>query len=158
MKISLQPLVPAVLVLLAACASTARDDAASAPGSSDSGAAANVTFEGTTWLLADVGGKAAIPGVGTRRASLSFGADSGSVTGNSGINSFFGPYALDGAHLRIENLAMTRMAGSPELMAQESAFTAALSATRSWRLRGQILELLDEKGSLLASLRAATGN
>ncbi len=154
MKHALALLSPVVLSLLGACAAT--DPQSKAPESGAHEASANLPLEGTEWRLVDVGGKPAIPGVGSRTASIAFGPDTGSARGNSGLNSFFGPYAVDGSRLRIENLAMTRMAGSPELMAQESAFVAALHAARSWRVKGDTLELLDEKGAILATLRATS--
>lgn len=154
MKHAFALLSPAVLALLGACAATESKSATPEPGSNE--ASSNRPLEGTEWRLVDVGGKPAIPGVGARTASIAFGPDTGSVRGNSGLNSFFGPYAVDGAKLRIENLAMTRMAGSPELMAQETGFVAALHAARTWRVKGDVLELLDEKGATLTTLRATT--
>jgi heat shock protein HslJ len=156
MKKSLLPLIPVALSLLGAC-SAPSNDASPAAEAGGTAPAASVPLEGTEWLLVDVGGKPAIAGVGTRKASVSLPGDSGSLRGNSGLNSFFGPYAVDGSKLRIENLAMTRMAGPPELMAQETAFVAALHAARAWRVKGDALELLDETGATLARLRATTG-
>ena len=152
MKYALALLVPVLLVLVTGCGSTRSNSTSPDPGPDE--AVASAGLEGTEWRLVDVGGKAAIPGLGTRTASISFDAQAASVRGNSGLNSFFGPYAVDGTKLRIENLAMTRMAGSPELMAQESAFTAALHAVRGWRVMGDVLELLDAAGLTTARLRA----
>jgi heat shock protein HslJ len=154
MKHALALLSPVVLALLGACAATEPKSAKPELGSNE--ASSNLPLEGTEWRLVEVGGKPAIPGVGSRTASIVFGPDTGSVRGNSGLNSFFGPYAVDGAKLRIENLAMTRVAGAPELMAQEGAFLAALSVARTWRAKGDALELLDEKGAILATLRATS--
>lgn len=156
MKYALALLIPVLLILVTACGSTRSNSASPEPGPDETGVSAGI--EGKEWRLVDVGGKAAIPGIGTRTASISFDAKAASVRGNSGLNSFFGPYAVDGAKLRIENLAMTRMAGSPELMAQESAFTAALHSARAWRVKGDVLELLDEKNAVLASLRAGSAD
>lgn len=148
-----------VLALAAGCSST-RDDTPGPkpePGeSAPSEPTKDAPLEGTEWRLVDVGGRAAIAGHGARGAFVAFERDAATVRGHSGVNSFFGPYALDGAKLRIENLGMTRMAGSPELMAQEFAFVAALHAARGWRVEGDALELLDGAGAKLALLRAAT--
>ncbi len=111
-------------------------------------------FAGTEWRLVEVGGRSAIAGQGTRVAFLSFDPDASSVRGHSGVNSFFGPYALDGATLRVENLALTRMAGAPELMEQESAFTSAIQAARSYRIAAEELQLRDGTGATLARLLA----
>lgn len=153
MKNSLLPLIPVALSLLGACGAPSKDASPTAPEVDSTATAASVPLEGTEWLLVDVGGKPAIPGAGTRKAGVSFTGDSGSLRGNSGLNSFFGPYALDGSNLRIENLGMTRMAGPPELMEQETAFLAALHAARSYRLVGSELHLLDAGGATLARLR-----
>jgi heat shock protein HslJ len=151
-----------LLLALAAGCSSPRDDARAPDPAPADGAESepvkDAPFEGTEWRLVDVGGKAAIPGQGARGAFVAFDREAATVRGNSGLNSFFGPYALDGAKLRIENLGMTRMAGSPELMAQEYAFGAALHAARSWRVKGDTLELLDGAGAKLAVLRAAAAS
>lgn len=116
---------------------------------------ANAPLEGTEWRLAEVGGKPAVVGLRDRVPSVTLTREGGGVHGSGGINSFFGPYSVDGEKLRIENLGMTRMAGPPELMDQESAFVAALHAARKWKVHGNSLELLDEKGAVIARLRAA---
>ncbi len=116
---------------------------------------ANAPLEGTEWRLVEVGGQSAVPGLRDRAAAVTFTREGGGVHGSSGINSFFGPYSVDGETLRIENLGMTRMAGPPELMKQESAFVAALHAARKWKVHGNSLELIDEKGVVIARLRAA---
>jgi heat shock protein HslJ len=146
---------------LAACSSpdSSHHPAGPAPDAKapakDEKAAENTAFEGTEWRLVDVGGVAAIQGRGDRPASVAFDREAASVRGTSGLNSFFGPYAVDGAKLRVENLALTKMAGPPELMQQESAFVGALHSARSWNVHGDELELLDEKGAVVARLRAA---
>jgi len=140
-------LLPLVLAVVSACAARgAKPDSDAQPASRP--------FAGTEWRLVDVGGRAAIAGNGTRVAFLAFDAEASSVRGHSGVNSFFGPYALDGDALRVENLAMTRMAGSPELMDQESAFTTAIQAARSYRISAEELRLLDGGGTTLARLVA----
>lgn len=53
--------------------------------------------------------------------------DSGIVSGRVGVNRFNGPYRFDGRTLQIEHLAMTKMAGPPEMMELEERFTSALS-------------------------------
>lgn len=140
-------LVPLLLALVSACA------ARGAKPQSDA-APASRPLAGTEWRLVDVGGRVAIGGNGTRVPFLSFDATTSSVQGHSGVNSFRGPYALDGKSLRVENLAMTRMAGSPELMQQESAFTSAIHAARSYRIAAEELQLLDGGGATLARLVA----
>jgi heat shock protein HslJ len=144
----------ALAALSAACAS--RETASDAPAGGGAAPAARA-LAGTEWRLVEVGGRAAIAGLGERVAFLRFDGPASSVHGSSGLNTFFGPYAQDGARLRVENLALTRMAGPPELMAQEQAFTAAIQAARAFRVAGEELALLDPDGALLARLRAHDG-
>ena len=147
MKHSALLVLPFVLALLFACAASKSEQNSSVVPSSRA-------LTGTEWRLVDVSGQAALPGSGSRVAFLSFEAEASSVRGHSGVNSFFGPYALDGQSLRIERLGVTRMAGPPELMAQESAFTGAIQAARSYRIVGDELHLLDGAGAALARLIA----
>ena len=112
-------------------------------------------FEGTTWQLLELRGTAARPGMNSEPPTVNFQADVSSVRGHGGVNSFFGPYVLDGSTLRIERLASTRMAGPTELMDQESALLTALQAARSWRVTGDDLELFDARGAMLGRFRAS---
>lgn len=74
--------------------------------------------------------------------SIEFGTD-GTVTGNSGVNTYNGPYEVMEAGIKIGPLATTKMAGPDELMKQEAAFIKALESCASWSVsRGQ-LEMRD---------------
>lgn len=117
--------------------------------------AGDARFEDVEWRLVELAGKPALSGVGERKPFVRFDREAGSVRGNSGVNGFFGPYAVDGSKLRIEDLGMTRMASTPELMAQESAFVAALGAARSWGSVADELRLLDGKGAVVARFARA---
>jgi putative lipoprotein len=81
------------------------------------------------------------PAADRRQPNVIFGAD-GRMTGFSGINRFSGAYTVEGQNLKFSNLAMTRMAGTPEAMAVEQKIVAALRATTGWRMAGGKLELL----------------
>jgi len=75
------------------------------------------------------------------------------ATGSGGCNRFTGPYERDGASLRFGALAATKMACDG--MEVETAYFGTLERTRSWRRDGDRLELLDERGALLAVLAPA---
>ena len=65
------------------------------------------------------------------------------------MNRYNGPFTVDGAAISIGALATTKMAGEPELMAQEQAFLAALQASATWRVVRGALELRDEDGAAM---------
>ena len=64
-----------------------------------------------------------------------------------------GTYRLQDDRLSFDRLATTRMA-CPRGMETERAFLAALAESRTWKLVGEILELLDAEGHLVARFAA----
>jgi heat shock protein HslJ len=94
----------------------------------------------STWTLVEVDGAAVDAAAMNRTPTLTLDAE-GRASGNAGCNQFGGEYELDGSALRFGALAMTRMA-CPGRMDVETAYAAALDATREWRVRGDMLELL----------------
>jgi heat shock protein HslJ len=140
-------ILPAIsLVLLAACGgggSGARDHAdTTAADSAASVTAPASPLEGVEWALHELGGQPAVAGDPARQPSVRFDADSGRVTGSGGCNRIAGPYTRDGASLRIGPLVATRMACAVErLNRQETAFLAALDATRAYHIAGDTLTL-----------------
>lgn len=79
---------------------------------------------------------------GQRTPSLIFLSEDNQVHGFAGVNQLNGTYTLEDNRLTFGPLAMTRMAGSPEAMALEQRFSAALEEITAWRLDGTTLELL----------------
>jgi putative lipoprotein len=104
----------------------------------------------THWQLTEVEGMPVPVEAGWREPNLQFDSEKKRVTGYSGVNIFSGGYAATGSGLRMTQMASTRRAGPPELMKLETAFLKALSATRSYRVNGDTLELLDSDGRVLA--------
>ena len=72
------------------------------------------------------------------------------VTGSGGCNRITGSYDVGVQTLRLRSLAATRMA-CPELRS-ETAFLKVLEQTWGYRVTGRRLELLDERGAVLAEL------
>lgn len=105
---------------------------------------------GVTWTLVEVNGMPVDPAALNRPATLLL-DDQGRASGNSGCNQFGGSYTLEGADLHFGGIAMTRMA-CPGRMDVETAYAAALEATRAWRLTDGMLELLADD-VVLARLR-----
>lgn len=107
----------------------------------------------THWTLVEAMGMPVTPGTG-RPPYILFDPAKKRVTGYGSVNSFFGGYQTSGDGLRMPRLASTRRAGPPALMQLESAFFKALTATRSYRISDDELELLDGGGRTIARFRA----
>jgi heat shock protein HslJ len=111
-----------------------------------------VQLEDVPWRIAQVQGIPARPVPADAQAPyLRLSAADHRVTGSAGLNTFNGTYQRQGSSLRFGPLAMTRRAGPPDLMQQESAFARALMNTASWRGTGQGIEFLDAGGRPLVS-------
>ena len=78
------------------------------------------------------------------------------VGGSSGCNTYDGPYTTKASVVAIGPLATTRMACADDVMAQETAFLAALQGVGKIELRAQTVLLQDLSGSLLVALRRPT--
>ena len=120
----------------------------------------NAPLSNTDWLLTQLGqqrveippatvtGKRALPHV----PHLIFGR-SGTLTGAGGCNRLNGNYALSGDGIAFDSIRTTRMACANG-METEQRLLAALESTSRWRIAGDLLELLDSGGVLLARFAA----
>lgn len=113
-----------------------------APGPRSSTEPPPVKMLGSNWALVSLAGE--LP-AGESKITLEFGAD-GKVGGDAGVNRYFGPYQI--AHpdsgagaLSFGEIGSARMAGSPELMKQESEYLDLLRAVDAYRAGGGLLEL-----------------
>jgi heat shock protein HslJ len=89
----------------------------------------------------------------TTTITMSFAAN-GRVAGDAGVNRFDATYTTSGTNaIEIGPAATTRKAGPAEAMEQEREFLAALSASKTYRINGEALELLDPAGALQVSAR-----
>ncbi len=110
---------------------------------------------GTSWdVLSYNNGKQAITSVmiGT---SLTADFDSdGTLSGNSGCNSYSGAYNLNGSQITIGPLAATKkFCGDPAgLMDQESQYLAALQTAATYQVEGTTLSLRTQSGALVVQL------
>ncbi len=102
-----------------------------------------------TWIADTIGGNPVAPNI---QSSLSIAADM-RAGGRGGCNSWFAQAELGEGTLVFSAVAATRMACVSEAAtAQETAWFAALAATRTYRLDGDNLVLIDEARSELATL------
>ena len=83
-----------------------------------------------------------------------FGTD-GSVSGKASVNQYSAPYTVTGDAIKFGPATSTQMAGPPELMAQETAYLAALERATTWKVSGGRLELRDSSGALQVTYEAA---
>lgn len=111
----------------------------------------------TYWRLTNLAGRTIPPVANVRREpSLTFEAPMdgmpGAYAGSSGCNRVIGTYALANATMTLTG-AGTLMACKDEA-ANETAFNAALKATRTYRIAGRVLELMDAAGARVARFEA----
>jgi putative lipoprotein len=110
----------------------------------DSPTTPKVELTGSTWVAEDIDGKGVIDNA---QSTLVFGTDS-RVSGRAGCNQYGGKVTLNGASMIVDQVFSTKMAcTAPALMDQETRFLEALQATRSYRMDGTKLLLLDGSGS-----------
>ena len=115
--------------------------------------AASQDLAGTSWqVIGYNNGKQAVTSViaGTEM-DIQFGKD-GSVSGNSGCNTYNGSYTVNGNQIQFGPMASTRMAcGDPAgIMEQEQQYLAALETAATYQIEGNALELRTSDGALAA--------
>lgn len=142
--------------VLSACASSTVAPVPAEPEGPSSGSErALPRIDGIEWVcveLLDGDGRPVAPT--DRPPTLLIGAD-GRASGFAGVNRFFAEASIGNTitavtPLRIGPVGATRMAGPPERMALEQAYTAMLESARSAVVtagtRGPTLTLRDERG------------
>ncbi|TLM97249.1 MAG: META domain-containing protein [Actinobacteria bacterium] len=112
-------------------------------------------FLSTKWeCIGYNNGKGAVQSVSASSSLTALFDPEGSVAGDSGVNTFSGPYKLDGQSLAIGPLVTTRKAGPPELMEQEAAYLEALSKSARYQIIGDKMDFYDSQGARMADFRA----
>lgn len=81
-------------------------------------------------------------------------APEGRFRATVGCNQLIGGYTYKDGRLTFGRAASTMMACPPPLDAMEGELAEVLSATRQFRLEGERLDLMDDRGAVLAELRA----
>jgi heat shock protein HslJ len=138
-------------LLLISCQNSQSPQAAPA-ASTATRAQPAATLRETRWVLRQVAGQPVNVPDDTNEPYLVLRAD-GSAEGNGACNRFRGKYFTEQAgELKFSPLLSTRMA-CPAL-ATETAFTAALQRSQTYRISGDTLGLYGESAALLARLEA----
>ena len=104
---------------------------------------------GTSWTITGYnnGEEAVVSPELDSELTLEFGTD-GTVSGSAGVNTFNGEYSATAETVEIGPLATTMMAGPDNLMAQETAYLAALAAGTQWEVVGEVLTTRDSEGAM----------
>ncbi len=118
-------------------------------------ASAQSSLENTHWKLAALGEKTVQAPSNRPGAHIRITANSNQLTGNGGCNIIRGTYELADSTLQFKGIASTRMACA-EGMDTEITFLKALESTKKFKIEGNTLWLMDEKGLELAQFKAET--
>lgn len=120
---------------------------------SESQSPSSIPLEGTRWKLVELDGKPIQMPAGADDPYLQLQAATAKLEGFAGCNRVMGAYKLGGDALEFPGVAATRRY-CESTAAMEQGFLAALTATRSYRISGNSLELLADTKTTLARLEA----
>jgi heat shock protein HslJ len=120
-------------------------------------AAGSEALPGSSWIVTGFnnGKQAVVSTMAGTDLTANFGAD-GSLTGNSGCNTYSAAYTVDGDKISIGPTATTQMACEQAVMDQEQQYLAALSTAATYRIDGSKLELRAADGALAATFGKAS--
>ncbi len=105
-------------------------------------------FVDALWTVTSIGGK---PASSERPITLTIASDM-RASGHAGCNNYFAETSIEGSTIAFGPAAATRMACTPDLMAQENAYLSALAAVTAFELGNLQLRLLDAAGVPLIGL------
>jgi heat shock protein HslJ len=97
------------------------------------------------------GAQAVVSPIAGTDLTVEFGP-AGQVAGNSGCNSYSGPFTLDGSNLTVGPLASTMMACADDVMAQETQFLTALQTPTTVEVSGPVVTLRAANGETQLTL------
>ncbi len=118
--------------------------------------AGDVTVVGKWRVIAYNNGKQAVVSViSTTTLTADFSND-GKVTGEGGINAYNGDYSLQGGNeISVGTINAAQMTGPPEVMAQQTAYLAALESAKTYQVAGTRLELRTADGAIAVQMERA---
>lgn len=120
------------------------------PGETCGGATSTANVQDTYWELTYLGGEPVKLQEKQRPPHLVLQSQQRRVGGFGGCNRLMGSYVLEGDKLSFGKMASTMMACPPPSMQMERAFHGMLEQVKAWKIDGERLELLDDKGKSLA--------
>jgi putative lipoprotein len=100
-------------------------------------------LHGTYWSLVELKGKPAVPGMGRTQPFIRLHREQSRFEGSSGCNGVVGTYLVEQNALQFNPSATTLMMCPQALMEQEQGLIAALKATSSYKIEGDMLELIN---------------
>ena len=104
--------------------------------------------ENTEWKLVKLGGQVVSTLPDGKAPQLLLNSQDNKVAGNGGCNLFRGSYQLKDQSLTFQGILSTKMA-CPDLQT-ETDFFKALDSSKTWKMEGRTLKLLDGGGTSLA--------
>jgi len=107
-------------------------------------------LENTYWKLVSLGDEKVVAREGVREAHFVMQSEGLRVHGFAGCNGMIGSYTLKGTRLTFSHMGGTLMACS-EGMELEQKFHLMFPRVATWKLEGELLELLDGAGTVLAT-------
>jgi heat shock protein HslJ len=111
---------------------------------------------GTEWQLSSYSdGVTTGSGQDIRTITLKF-DDSGTISGFSGVNSYFGVCTMDGSIIFIGPLGSTKMAGPESLMTLEQLYFNLLTSATGVSLSGDSLSLTNNEGTAVLTFEPKT--
>jgi len=112
---------------------------------------------GTVWSLTSIAEGDAVSSVlADSKTTATFDASGSTVAGSAGCNTYNGSYTEGGnGALSFSALASTKMMCADDVMAQETAFLAAMGTVASYQIEGAQLQLLDDSGAMLLGFDGA---
>jgi len=134
-----------LIISISACQSATMANAETTP---------TAELRNTLWKLANLDGKAIQTREGQRMASLTLSSEESRARIATACNSGSAAFTVDGKKLKFDVAMSTKMACEQDRMQEESAFFKVIENTASYEIKGEILELHDAAGKLLASFHA----
>lgn len=119
--------------------------------------AAATGLAGTAWdVISYNNGKGGVVSVKIGSELTAVFAEDGQMSGSAGCNDYFGAYTTDGDAISIGPLASTRkLCADEEVMAQETAYLAALETAATYKITGSSMEMRTESGAKVAGFSLA---
>jgi heat shock protein HslJ len=144
---------PSVIILLVSTSLLVLGVLAAGCGSSKSNADDSKSLQNTLWKATEIAGVQSVSTAAGASSTAKF-AD-GKISGSGGVNSYSGGYTTGpGNTIQISQPASTMMAGPDALMAQETAYFAAIQKAATYQVDSKNLTLLDKDGKTLVKYEA----